>query len=47
MSWNADIEIPERLQDEELGSRLCDAYGTYLYFRGVVADSFTAIAASG
>jgi hypothetical protein len=47
MSWNADMEIPERLQDEELGSRLCDAYGTYLYFRGVVADSFTAIAASG
>ena len=50
VSWNAGIEIPENLQDEEIGSRMCDAYGTYLYFRGVIAESLgfpTAVTASG
>lgn len=42
ISWNAEIEIPQGLQSEELGTRLCDAYGTHLYFRGLVADSFAA-----
>lgn len=40
ISWNAGINLPEQLQDLELGSRLCDAYGMYVYFRGVIADSF-------
>jgi hypothetical protein len=50
INWNADIEIPESLRNEELGSRLCDAFGTYLYFRGTIADSLSsavALAASG
>lgn len=40
ISWNAGINLPDPLQDIELGSRLCDAYGMYVYFRGVIADSF-------
>jgi hypothetical protein len=46
VNWNAAIELPVQLQDEELGLRLCDAYGMYLYFRGTIADSF-AVAALG
>ncbi len=41
INWNADIKIPEGLRNEELGSRLSDAYATYLYFRGIVADSLS------
>ncbi len=40
VSWNADIELPLQLQEEELGLRLGDAYGMYVYFRGTIADSF-------
>ena len=30
--WDGDMELPESLQDEELGRRICDAYGMYQYF---------------
>ncbi|WP_228062066.1 ParM/StbA family protein [Coleofasciculus sp. LEGE 07081] len=52
VSWNADIQLPDHLQTEDLGNRLCDAYGTHLYFKGVIAnalrlDSPSVVAASG
>jgi hypothetical protein len=37
ISWHGSIELPEQLQDPELGSRLCDAYGMYVYFKSKVA----------
>ncbi|HEY9796723.1 MAG TPA: ParM/StbA family protein [Leptolyngbyaceae cyanobacterium] len=37
ISWHGCVELPEQLQDPELGSRLCDAYGMYIYFRSKVA----------
>ena len=46
INWNANICLPERLQNSEIGSRLCDAYGMYLYFLGTVANDF-AITATG
>ncbi len=46
INWNANICLPERLQNSELGSRLCDAYGMYLYFLGTVASS-EAVMATG
>jgi hypothetical protein len=41
ISWNGGIELPASLIDEELGSRLCDAYGMYIYFKGVIASELT------
>lgn len=49
VNWNADIQIPGYLQSEELGTRICDAYGTHLYFKGVISSSLSTpeLAASG
>lgn len=53
VNWNADIQIPDHLYSEELGTRLCDAYGIYVYFKGVIASALstastaTALASSG
>jgi hypothetical protein len=44
ISWNGGIELPEHLKDEELGLRLGDAYGMYVYFRGIIADSLAVTA---
>ena len=46
VSWNGNIALPEHLQDSDLGSRLCDAYGLFVSFRGALAKSL-AVAASG
>jgi hypothetical protein len=31
--WDGDMELPSTLQEEELGRRMCDAYGMYQYFK--------------
>ena len=36
-TWDADIEIPSELDTEQMGNRLADVYGMFLYFQGVVA----------
>jgi hypothetical protein len=44
ISWHGGIELPSPLQNCELGSRLCDAYGMYIYFTGIIANSLTTTA---
>jgi hypothetical protein len=39
INWNAGIDLPCELKDAELGSRLCDAYGFYIGFRGAIASA--------
>lgn len=38
ISWNAAIELPDSLQDAQIGHRLCDAYGMYQYFKTLIWD---------
>lgn len=33
ITWHADIDIPEELDQSKMGNRLADVYGMYLYFR--------------
>jgi hypothetical protein len=37
--WDGDMELPSSLQDEELGRRMCDAYGMYQYFKSRISQS--------
>jgi hypothetical protein len=36
--WDGDMELPATLQDEELGRRMCDAYGMYQYFKSRISS---------
>jgi len=47
VSWNGGIEIPQQLKDDELGSRLCDAYGMYSAFKGAIVSSLSGAASNG
>ncbi len=47
VSWNGGIELPAHLQDEELGRRLCDAYGMYVAFKGAIVSELTGVTANG
>ncbi len=37
INWHGGVELPNHLQEEEFGSRMCDVYGMFLYFQGVIA----------
>jgi hypothetical protein len=47
VSWNGGIEIPSQLKDDELGSRLCDAYGMYSAFKGAIVSSLSGAVSNG
>jgi len=47
INWNAGIDLPSELKDASLGSRLCDAYGLYISFRGAIASSLAIKAPAG
>jgi hypothetical protein len=47
VSWNGGIEIPQQLKDDELGSRLCDAYGMYSAFKGAIVSSLSIAVSNG
>jgi hypothetical protein len=36
--WHG-VELPEQLRTQQLGNRLCDAYGMYQYFVNFVANT--------
>jgi hypothetical protein len=37
--WDGDMELPENLQTEDLGRRMCDVYGMYRYFTSTMRES--------